>query len=267
MKATVSAILYTSKTLANGEHPIMLRVCYNGKRSYKSLKLSCLPKDWNKDKGEVKSKHTLSNNINSIINKELSLLREVVLNYERTEKPYSAKILVEEISKPLPSRKTLLELIDDRVQYFKIDKGQHNTGTGYRTLYNLIKRFSPNKDYELFEINKVWLKDFECFLRKSNKRDTSIYKHFCCLKASINHAISEGLLPKSNNPFDGFEQNLDRRTKKRALSLDEMNCLLHYFTENYRSVHLDKEFIDRHRIFIDIINSNINNYKIYNNSI
>lgn len=29
---TISAILYTSKTLANGEHPIMLRVCYNGKR-------------------------------------------------------------------------------------------------------------------------------------------------------------------------------------------------------------------------------------------
>lgn len=26
---TISVVLYTSKTLANGEHPIMLRVCYN----------------------------------------------------------------------------------------------------------------------------------------------------------------------------------------------------------------------------------------------
>lgn len=34
---TITPILYTSKTLANGEHPIMLRVCYNGKRSYKVL--------------------------------------------------------------------------------------------------------------------------------------------------------------------------------------------------------------------------------------
>lgn len=247
MKATVSAILYKSKLLANGEHPIMLRVCYNGKRAYKSLKLSCFEKDWNQDKGEVRSKHPLSNNINSIVNKELSVLREIVLNYERTDKPYSAKILVEEISKPLPSRKTLLELIDDRVQYFKIEKGQHNTGTGYRTLYNLIKRFSPNKDYELFEINRDWLREFEDFLRKTNKRDTSIYKHFCCLKASINHAASKGLIPISNDPFNGFEQNLDRRTKKRALSLDEMNSLIHYFTRNYLCTHLEND----HQLFYE----------------
>ena len=27
-KATITALLYTSKTLANGEHPVMIRVCY-----------------------------------------------------------------------------------------------------------------------------------------------------------------------------------------------------------------------------------------------
>ena len=35
-KATITALLYTSKTLANGEHPVIIRVCYNGKRKYKS---------------------------------------------------------------------------------------------------------------------------------------------------------------------------------------------------------------------------------------
>lgn len=35
-KATVTALLYTSKTLANGEHPVMIRVCYNGRRKYKA---------------------------------------------------------------------------------------------------------------------------------------------------------------------------------------------------------------------------------------
>ncbi|MEQ3139035.1 Arm DNA-binding domain-containing protein [Bacteroides intestinalis] len=35
MKATASVILYKSKTLANDEHPIMLRICYNGKRTWK----------------------------------------------------------------------------------------------------------------------------------------------------------------------------------------------------------------------------------------
>ena len=46
-KATITALLYTSKTLANGEHPVMIRVCYNGKRKYKSTGLSCPAKLWN----------------------------------------------------------------------------------------------------------------------------------------------------------------------------------------------------------------------------
>lgn len=53
MKATASVILYKSKTLANDEHPIMLRICYNGKRTYKSLKMSCSPRLWNEERGEV----------------------------------------------------------------------------------------------------------------------------------------------------------------------------------------------------------------------
>ena len=142
MKASVSAILYKSKVLANGEHPIMLRVCYNGKRAYKSLKLSCSMKFWNEETSEVKSKHPYSINMNAIINQELSSLKALVLDYERTGTPYSAKILVEKISKPQLVTKTLLQLIDERVQYFKNEKGKYNTATGYRTLYNLVRNMS-----------------------------------------------------------------------------------------------------------------------------
>lgn len=34
MKATISVICYKSKTLANGEHPLMLRITQNRKSSY-----------------------------------------------------------------------------------------------------------------------------------------------------------------------------------------------------------------------------------------
>ena len=62
----------------------MLRVCYNGKRAYKSLKLSCSMKFWNEETSEVKSKHPYSINMNAIINQELSSLKALVLDYERT---------------------------------------------------------------------------------------------------------------------------------------------------------------------------------------
>lgn len=47
---SISAVLFKSKLLANKEHPIMLRVCYNGQRKYKSIGLSCTPKYWNEKK-------------------------------------------------------------------------------------------------------------------------------------------------------------------------------------------------------------------------
>ena len=37
MKATANAVYYTSKTLANCEHPLMIRYCKDGKKKYKSL--------------------------------------------------------------------------------------------------------------------------------------------------------------------------------------------------------------------------------------
>ena len=85
MKATASVILYKSKTLANDEHPIMLRICYNGKRVYKSLKMSCSPKLWNEERGEVRSKHPYSVNMNSIIINELSKLKNLVLTMRDVE--------------------------------------------------------------------------------------------------------------------------------------------------------------------------------------
>jgi hypothetical protein len=34
MDATISVICYKSKTLANGEHPLMLRIAQNGKQTH-----------------------------------------------------------------------------------------------------------------------------------------------------------------------------------------------------------------------------------------
>ena len=92
-KATITALLYTSKTLANGEHPVMIRVCYNGKRKYKSTGLSCPAKLWNTAKQEVRGRHPLSMNMNALIESELMCLKNKVLDYERQGMAYSVQRL------------------------------------------------------------------------------------------------------------------------------------------------------------------------------
>lgn len=67
MNATILVVCYKSKTLSNGEHPLMLRIIKNRKISYKSLKISVDAKYWDFEKSEPKSNCPNKDLINKII--------------------------------------------------------------------------------------------------------------------------------------------------------------------------------------------------------
>ena len=53
MNATITVVCYKSKTLKNGESPIMLRVCKDNKKKYQSLGISVNPKYWDFSKNTI----------------------------------------------------------------------------------------------------------------------------------------------------------------------------------------------------------------------
>ena len=55
MNTTIEAVLYTSKTLSNGQHPILLRLTKNRKRKYISLHISLPQEQW--DAKKCKPRH------------------------------------------------------------------------------------------------------------------------------------------------------------------------------------------------------------------
>ena len=55
MNTSIEAVLYTSKTLSNGQHPLMLRLTKNRKLKYINLKASLSPEHWDTEK--CKSPH------------------------------------------------------------------------------------------------------------------------------------------------------------------------------------------------------------------
>ena len=136
---TITPILYTSKTLANGEHPIMLRICYNGKRSYKSMGVSCKIIEWSKDKNKVKGSR--ANNLNIIIANEVAKANNYILSIEGKE-DYSANSIVKHLTKQAPTQITLYLLFEERIAFFKFEKQSHNNATGYLTLLNRIKKYT-----------------------------------------------------------------------------------------------------------------------------
>ena len=229
---SISVLLYTSKELANGEHPIMLRVTYNKQRKYKGLGVSCTEKDWNEKKSEVRSTHPNAVDINTIIRRERKNAEDVVLTLEKSGVQYSVASILNALTRVVPVNKTIYGLFDERVTFFKDKAGQYNTATGYTTLLNIIKRYTDYNDVELFDIDGNWIRDFEAYLRTKYK-DTSIKKFFDCLKAAFNYAVSKDYIKQS--PLEGYThiRKLDTRTKKRALSLTEIAKLHKYYFDTY----------------------------------
>lgn len=229
---SISVVLYKSKVLANGEHPIMLRVSYNNQRKYKGIGISCQKKDWNEKKGEVRATHPNSVNINTLIRKEKKNAEDVVLTFEKSGVVYSVQSIIKATTRTAITQKTLYTLFEERIKFFKEKAEQYNTATGYTTLQNIIKRYTDNVDVELIDVDGNWIRDFEAHLRTKYK-DTSIKKFFDCLKAAFNYAVSKDYIKQS--PLEGYThiRKLDTRTKKRALSLPEIAKLHKYYFDIY----------------------------------
>jgi len=70
MQTTVNVVCYKSKTLANGEHPLMIRLCQGRKLKYLSLGISILPQFWDFDKNKPRRNCPNKELINNLITVE-----------------------------------------------------------------------------------------------------------------------------------------------------------------------------------------------------
>ena len=235
---TISAVLYSSKTLANGEHPIMLRVSYNGQRKYKSLGISCSEKQWNEKKQEVRLGHPMALNMNTIIRSEIDKANKYVLSIEGKE-DYSASSIIKAVTKTAPTTHTLFSLFEERIDFFTNTTHKHNTATGYRTLLNIIKRYTEKEDIELFELTRGWVKDFKAYL-KTKYADNSIRKYFDNFKALMNYAVEHEYIKESPLANHNWNADLNCQTRKRALSIGEITTLMQYYYDTYGMLGLNE---------------------------
>lgn len=65
--------------MANGEHPLMIRVCKDNKKKYRSLGVSVKPEHWDFQKNKPKSTCPHKDLINKIIlDKELEFQKQIL---------------------------------------------------------------------------------------------------------------------------------------------------------------------------------------------
>ena len=210
--ATINVVCYKWKTLANGEHPLMLRVTKDGKTKYQSFGISVNPKFWNFKKNEPKPKCPNFEQIQKIILDKKLEIQKKMLEIRADQKEYTASTL----------------LIKEKHQFFTVsefyqkiiaqceDENKCGNRLVYLNSYNSLMNFTNNKlDIPFNIIDVSWLERYEKWLRSRGNKETTISLMFRTLRSTYNKAIKDKCAQKSNYPFEEYGTNTTKYSQNQ----------------------------------------------------
>ena len=188
MNATITVVCYKSKILSNGEHPLMLRICKDGKKKYQSLGVSIKANQW--DFVRERPKPTCPNKeyiLKLILDKQAEL-QQRMLELNTEQKEYTTTTLLQ----------------DDHKKY--------ELKTVKQFYQELIEQYMANEKYGNRIIYEKWL-------RSKGNKETTMSLLFRTLRSAYNKAIESKCARKSDYPFNDYRiSKFDVSTEKRAIA-------------------------------------------------
>lgn len=227
MKATVNVLCYKSKTLRNGEHPLMICVCKEGKRKYISLGISVKPNNWDFEKNKPKRNCPNREQIIKVLNEQEQKYSEQILEFSMKQREYSPTTLVEAVA-PVRKVKTVGDLFNEYIAQLK-DEGRLGYALSVQQVCNSLCKFRGHLDIYFSDIDVNWLKSYESWLRCNKLADNTIGIRFRTLRAIYNLALVEGLVKADNYPFKKYKvSKLHKETAKRAITKEQVKQVIEY---------------------------------------
>lgn len=227
MNATANVLCYRSKTLSNGEHPIMLRVCKGGKKKYISLGISVNPKFWDFEKNKPKRNCPNREQLIKVINEQEQKYAEQILEFSVEKREYTPTTLIEAIV-PVQKARTVGELFNEYIAQLK-EEGRLGYALSVQQAYNSLLKYKGHLDIYFSEIDVNWLKAYESWLRCCKLADNTIGIRFRTLRAVYNLALAEGLVKADCYPFKKYKvSKLHKETAKRAITKEQVKQVIDY---------------------------------------
>lgn len=228
--ATVKVILFKSKKLSNGDHPLMLRVYKDGQRKYFATGLSCPLEYWDLPKERPKTKHPNKNEIISRIQTIEKEFLDKINDFKFVGKNYTVDNLIETVVKKNTSN-SVYAFIDDLVKTTKAEKRMKTADT-YKECKQMMLKFNPNQKLIFNDIDYIFLSKWESFMRQNDFKETSMSVYFRTLRSIYNKAIKEEIAQKTAYPFETYKiSKFNTKTRKRAIPKSEIIRIFNYPTQ------------------------------------
>ncbi|NDW10494.1 site-specific integrase [Dysgonomonas sp. 520] len=225
MSATINVVCYRNKKLANGDSPLMLRVCKDRKTKYKSIGISINPIYWDFDKNRPKSNCPNKDYILKIIIDKEAEYQKKILELKADDKEFTASTLL--ASKEQHILKTVHEFYNQLITDFEQSNRIGNSRIYKDSLRSLETYYKKELDMPFSHIDVDFLKGYEMHLRKKGCAETSMSVFFRTLRSVYNKAIEAKHAKKTNYPFDEFKiSKFCIKTEKRAISKDNIKQIM-----------------------------------------
>lgn len=189
--ATIHLILKKGKVLADGTHPIMLKVSFKGAKE-RSTGFSALPKFWDAKTEQLKKGYPNQTAVNAILRqqKEDALkARDKLVSEGLFPSPES--IIQQAFQQPVQEQKNdLFSLIE---RYVNEQHLKPTTAQGWGAFKACIKDF--NSRLEISDIDDAFMGEWTDWMRKKGLAEGSIYTYCAKCVCILHYAADIGILP------------------------------------------------------------------------
>ena len=227
MSETIKVLCYKLKTLSNGEHPLMVCVCKDGKRKYQSLGISIKAEQWDFKSNLPKTKCPNRDRIILLINERINEIQKAALDKRIAGKNFTATTLIESTTNNTIN-KTVGEYYLTYIQNLKKENRIRYTGM-FEVSYSSFIKFNKHLDIPFSDIDATWLKRYELWMKEQNLSVSTISTRIRHLRAVFNLAIAEHSIKNDCSPFHSYKvSKLYKQTAKRAISKKEVLKIMQY---------------------------------------
>lgn len=228
MSETVNVVCYKSKTLKDGSHPLMVRVCKEGKKKYQSLGISIRPFHWDFKRNEPNDSCPNSDEIKFLIQQRLYEIQKNILSKRIDGKDYTVATIIKSVAEQSKSAKSVGEYYLTYIDNLKKENRIRYAGM-YEISYTSFIKFAKHLDIPFSDIDVAWLKRYEAWSKEQNLSASTISTRLRHLRAVFNLAIMEQAIKNDYYPFHAYKvSKLNRETAKRALSKEDVYKVINY---------------------------------------
>jgi integrase/recombinase XerD len=215
----VTAVLYKNKTLADGKHPVMIRITKQRKSSYKSTGFSSTIAQWSKKDHQANDQHPQMDALNEKIRDTIGSLYDQAREQNKKGKTTSPKKLKKLLRTEKMEQWGFLAFTQKLIDGFNEEERYGNANV-YKYCLNKVGKFLNPKakqdpdtkkfifaiDIEFPMIDYDWLRKLEIHLGRNGLKENSLSQVFRTIRAIYNIATKSSyqLATPADYPFGEF---------------------------------------------------------------